>query len=337
MTTKNRSRSRRMAKPRPSGGLHAVKHKQPATTAMLIEQELTFASPVDVSPTDLRLLELCPLQLWHACQLPFETAAPSLGLALGQVVHAARQSLSTSQRRRYISAKSDSDFWSQPVENSLRAEIDNSFDRHYYLRVFGGLAERARSEWTGRLLTLEQARAEAAVRAWSAGLREIALADTCTPERTETEWFDLTLRMHGFCDELWNDGGTARLVELKTSPPSPRHRAANRYQVAAYAFLARQVEGLRVGPCEVEYLRDGTRDRFTFGVNWERRIREGIERVSEISRSQVPPAGSPSEDACGWCPFQHTCPESLAPSLDDAFAMLRVFDDIGERGDVDNH
>jgi CRISPR/Cas system-associated exonuclease Cas4 (RecB family) len=187
------------------------------------------------------------------------------------------------------------------------------------------------------LLTLEQARAEAATKAWSAGLRGVALADTCTPQRTEAEWFDPTLRMHGFCDELWNDGRAARPVELKTSPPSPKHRAANRYQVAAYAFLARQVEGLRVDQCEVEYLRDGARDRFAFGTSWERKIRDGVERVSDVSRSPAPPAGFPSEDTCGWCPFQHTCPESLAPSLDDAFANLRVFDEVGERGNGDNH
>lgn len=335
MIRKRTPRSRGNSGQRPPIGLHSIKQSQSATELAFLGREQVADLPGGVSPTDLRLLALCPLQLWHASRLPFETAAPTLGLALGQVVHAARQTLSRIQRSRYIAAKTQGELWSHAIQDALRAEIDNAFDRHYYLSVFGEVARQARTEWSDRLLALERARSECATEGWTSGLRGPALADTCTPSRTEAEWYDPSLRMHGFCDELWNDAGTARPVELKTSPPSARNVAANRYQVAAYALLARKVEGLRVRICEVEYLGDGTRDRFSFGTKWERAIREAVSRVSEVSRSPAPPEGSPSEDTCGWCPFQNSCPESQAPSLNDAFANLRVFDGIGEGWDID--
>lgn len=284
-----------------------------------------------VSPTDLRLLDLCPLQLWHAARWPSETAAPSLGLAIGQVVHAAREALSTEQREIYLSAASASSLWSSGIEARLRTVIDSAFERHYYIQVFGDSATRARSEWSNRLLALEQARALEARRAWIAGLRGADLANACTPERTEAEWFDAGLMMHGFCDELWRDGMKSRPVELKTSPPTDKNRTANRYQVAAYAYLAQKVEGLKVSVCEVQYLREGTRDRFRFGAAWERKVRRQADRVMQVRMSATPPAGAPTPQTCAWCPFQQVCPETAAPSLEDALVSLKIFDDFGSR------
>ncbi len=284
-----------------------------------------------VSPTDLRLVELCPLQLWHAARWPSETAAPSLGLAIGQIVHAAREAISMEQRGIYLQAESESKLWNEDVEARLRALIESTFERHYYLHVFGDPAARARSEWTGRLLGMERGRADRARDAWNLGLRGVDLANACTPERTEAEWFDSGLRMHGFCDELWRDGTKSRPVELKTSPPNDANRSANRYQVAAYAYLAQNVEGLVVSTCEVQYLREGSSDRFRFGPAWEGKVRRQAHRVMLVRHSLDPPTGAPSPQTCGWCPFQQVCPQSAAPSVDDAFASLKVFDDFGGR------
>lgn len=309
-----------------------------AEVGPMLEAPALAAEPADlplgsdgVSPTDLRLVELCPLQLWHAARWPSETAAPSLGLAIGQVVHAAREAISKEQRGIYLEAESESKLWSEGIEARLRALIEFSFERHYYLQVFGDSAARARLEWSDRLLGLERARAVKARDAWNAGLRGVDLANACTPERTEAEWFDSALMMHGFCDELWRDGKKARPVELKTSPPSVKNRTANRFQVAAYAYLAQNVEGLEVSTCEVQYLREGSSDRFRFGPSWERRVRGQVHRVMLVRHSLDPPAGAPTPQTCGWCPFQQVCPESAAPSVEDAFVSLKVFDGFGSR------
>jgi CRISPR/Cas system-associated exonuclease Cas4 (RecB family) len=284
-----------------------------------------------VSPTDLRLAKLCPLEVWYASKQPFETAAPTLGLAVGQIVHAARQAISENQLARYARVLSPSELWSNEVEEELKGLIDASFERHYYFGVFGERAIGARAEWTKRLLDLERERGRRVIELWRRGLRAERLALRGAPSLTEVEWFDPELRMHGFCDELWLDGRAARPVELKTSPPTPVHRAANRAQVAAYGYLAHRVGTLNVKYCEVEYLGDGLRDRFRFGKTWENEVRREVQRVRWIRQDPAPPHGTPSREICGWCPFQSQCPESLAPSLDEAMAQLRVFDEFSSR------
>ena len=277
-----------------------------------------------VSPTQLRIACLCPLQVWYAGRTPSETAAPTLGLAIGQIVHAVRARITALQFSRYVQAESEADL-AREINQELKSLIESGFMSHYYISVFGERAEVARVEWTERLLSLERLRASRASRSWGEGLRGIRLARACCPTQTEVEWFDPALDMHGFCDELWTSGRFHRPVELKTSPHTPTHLRANRSQVAAYGYLASHVGELEVDYCEVEYLEDGYRDKFRYGKEWAGRVLQEARRVKRILTNQDPPTGTPSREVCAWCPFQSQCPQSLAPDVDTALRALDVY------------
>ena len=288
---------------------------------------------VRISPTLLRQSQLCPLQVWFAARNPSETAAPTLGLAIGQIAHAVMAQVSAVELERLRLVNSEEDVWNTRVADAVRQVIDDAFQRHFFIGAFGERARTAREEWTAKLVSLVQSRAERARSMWRAGQRGEDLAYACAPMGTEVEWFDPELRMHGFCDEVWKVASHHRPVELKTGPHTPIHQRANRSQAAAYGYLASVVGGLRVTDCEVLYLQDGFRDNFRFGESWRRAVRREAKRVGEIIVNPVQPRATPAREVCSWCPFQQICSESKAPSIDEAMSavMERSVPPSGER------
>ena len=284
-----------------------------------------------MSPTELRLTEVCPLQTWFSHREPFETAAPTLGLAIGQIVHFARNSISRFQFDLISNAQDSNELHNDAVVGHIRSIISEAFDRHYYLDAFGQSAVAEQDRWSRILEVLEENRAKHAVGLWSEGRRGSILAAMCCPTETEVEWYDGILDIHGFCDELWIDELLARPVELKTSPPKPGLKSANRVQVAAYAYLAKHVGGLKVRDCAVSYLGDQLTDSFQFTSAWEKSIADRVAEVRLIRLSNTPPSAKPAEETCAWCPFQHQCPESAAPSVEDSISRMRLFDDFSAR------
>lgn len=299
---------------------NGVEHTQTYGGASWFPPEL--AARPRISPTLLRQSHLCPLQVWFAARNPSETAAPTLGLAIGQIAHAVMAEVSKGEFERLRQASLEDALWNAHVADVVRQAVDNAFQRHSFIWAFGERARAAKEEWTRKLVAVVQSRAERARIMWREGLRGEDLAFASAPMNTEVEWFDPELMMHGFCDELWKVGSHYRLVELKTGPHSLLHRRANRSQVAAYGYFASEVGGLQVIECEVFYLHDGYRDSFRFGESWRRVVRRETKRVGEIIANPVPPRATPAKDVCAWCPFQQTCPDSKAPSIDEAMSAI---------------
>jgi CRISPR/Cas system-associated exonuclease Cas4 (RecB family) len=275
-----------------------------------------------VTATDLRRLIECPLACWYASQAPFETAAPTLGLAIGQVVHTCRAELSEASWSRYVQAKCHGDLWSSQIESSNRALIADTFDRHVFLDAFGQKAAAARLKFTSLLLAMERQRAIRAGEYLSQGIEGEALALRVLPFEVEVPVFDSDRDFAGICDEVWSDGEFLVPVELKTSPPSKEHLLANRAQAAAYGFLFTEASGLKVRECKVHYLTQGVIDSFEFDRRWKARVPRLIQEVRSNRAATKPPKGRPSPAVCGYCAFQAVCPESKAPSLAESMESL---------------
>lgn len=275
-----------------------------------------------VSATDLRRLIECPLACWYAAQEPFETAAPTLGLAIGEVVHVCRAELSRSAWQRYVTAKCPGELWSQSIEAQSRDQIASNFDRHAFLSAFGSRATTARLSYTTLLLAMERQRAHRASDLLARGITGCDLASRVLPFEVEVPVYDENHDLSGICDEVWQDGEFVVPVELKTSPPSPEHKLANRAQAAAYGFLFTVASGLKVRECRVHYITQGVVDSFRFTGVWKRQIPRLVDSVRSNRFSCVPPGGRPSPAICGYCSFQAVCPESRAPSLAESLGSL---------------
>jgi CRISPR/Cas system-associated exonuclease Cas4 (RecB family) len=297
-----------------------TEHPRPSVAEREPAQELRFAGRV--SATDLRRLVECPLACWYASQAPFETAAPTLGLAIGQVVHTSRAELSQASWQRYVDAKSHADLWSPEIESNNRALIADVFDRHVFLDAFGQKAAAARLKFTSLLLAMERQRASRASELLARGFKGEALALRVLPFEVEVPIYDSLRAFAGVCDEVWSDGEFLVPVELKTSPPTKEHRFANRAQAAAYGFLFTEASGLKVRECRVHYLTQGIIDSFQFDGTWKRRIPRLIEGVRSNRAAPNPPKGRPSPAVCGYCAFQAVCPESKAPTLSESMDSL---------------
>lgn len=283
---------------------------------------LDLRSAGRVSATDLRRFIECPLACWYASQAPFETAAPTLGLAVGQVVHACRAQLSEASWQRYVKARGHDELWSPEIESSNRSLIADTFDRHVFLEAFGRKAVAARLRFTTLLLAMERQRAIRATELLWQGLRGEALALQTLPFEVEVPVYDSSRNFAGICDEVWSDGKFVIPVELKTSPPTKEHLLANRAQAAAYGFLFTAASGWRVRECRVHYLAEGVIDSFRFDHRWRTRVHRLIERVRSNRALPHPPRGRPSPRICGYCAFQAVCPESKAPTLTQSMDLL---------------
>lgn len=292
------------------------------SSLMLTGPYPVIRSPTRVSATDLRRLIECPLACWYASQAPFETAAPTLALAIGQVVHACRAELSEATWARYVEAKDHGELWSADIESRNRALIASIFDRHVFLSAFGSRASAARLKFTSLLLGLERQRAVRAGELLSQGIKGEALARKVLPFEVEVPIFDSSRDFRGVCDEVWSDGKYVVPVELKTSPPTKEHFLANRAQAAAYGFLFTQASGLNVRECRVHYLTEGVVDSFHFNRQWKARVLRLIEGVRTNRALPEPPKGRPSPAVCGYCSFQAVCPESKAPTLTESMELL---------------
>jgi len=276
---------------------------------------IPFGSPSRVSATDLRRLIECPLACWYAAQEPFETAAPTLGLAIGQIVHNCRAELSQGSWQRYTDAHQAKEIWSQAIERENRELIDANFDRHVFLDAFGERALAARRSYTSLLLAMERQRAARACELLAKGILGPSLANRVLPFEVEVPVYSDTNDFAGVCDEVWLDGEYIVPVELKTSPPTKEHIQANRAQAAAYGFLFTEASGQKVRECRVHYLTQGTIDSFRFDKKWQARVPRLIEGVRANRATRQPPKGRPSSAICGYCSFQAICPESKAPTL----------------------
>jgi CRISPR-associated protein Cas4 len=285
-----------------------------------------FGHSLRVSATDLRRYTECPLSVWYSRQEPFETAAPTLGLAVGEIVHVCRALLSSGAWGRYASAKEPADLWSPEIEGEQRLAIDSAFDRHAYLPVFGEVGRSARSEYTALLLGLERQRALRAANLLRGGIHGQQLASAVLPVEIELPLCDFERGLVGVCDEVWWEGGVYLPVELKTSPPTTVHREANRVQVAAYASMLTQSAGCEVRECRVNYLGHNVVDVFRYDRSWSRKIDRLTREVRRVRSDPVSPAGRPSREVCGYCPFQTICTESEAPGV------LETIDAWFERG-----
>jgi len=275
-----------------------------------------------VSATDLRRLVQCPLSAWYGATAPFETAAPTLGLAIGEIVHASRADLSRSARARFLRAKSPEDLWSPSIEALNRDLIGQNFDRHVFINAFGTQAAEARLAYTTLLLAMERQRAARGADLLAAESAGANLADQLVPIEVEVPVYDENRDLAGICDEVWRDGENIIPVELKTSPPSKEHQLANRVQAATYGSLFTAASGQKVLQCRVHYLTEGVEDSFEFNRSWERRITHLVSEVRAIRVAPRPPKGRPSPSICGYCSFQAVCPESQAPSLMDSMVSL---------------
>jgi CRISPR/Cas system-associated exonuclease Cas4 (RecB family) len=275
-----------------------------------------------VSATDLRRLIECPLACWYAAQEPFETAAPTLGLAIGEVVHVCRAELSRSAWQRYVTAKSPGELWSQTIEAQSRDQIASNFDRHAFLSAFGSRAAAARLSYTTLLLAMERQRALRASDILARGITGCNLASRVLPFEVEVPVYDEAHDLAGICDEVWKDGKFVIPVELKTSPPTREHKLANRAQAATYGFLFTVASGLKVRECRVHYITQGVVDSFRFDGAWKRRVSRLVDDVRSNRSAPVPPKGKPSPAICGYCSFQAVCPESRAPSLAQSLDYL---------------
>ena len=286
------------------------------------EARIPHRSDQRVSATDLRRLIECPLACWYASQAPFETAAPTLGLAIGQVVHTCRAELSRVTWPRYVGAESNEDLWSTAIESDNRDLVNSVFDRHVFLDAFGSRAVAARLRFTSLLLAMERQRAVRAGELLANGIKGSTLALRVLPFDVEVPVYDGSRDFVGICDEVWSDGKYLVPVELKTSPLTSEHALANRAQAAAYGFLFTQASGLKVRECRVHYLTQGTVDSFRFDKTWKTRITRLIDGVRANRAAYEPPKGRPSAAICGYCPFQAVCPESKAPTLSESMESL---------------
>lgn len=275
-----------------------------------------------VSATDLRRYSLCPLSVWYSRQEPFETAAPTLGLAVGEIVHACRAELSHSAWERYVKATKSDDLWSPAIEADQRDRIESIFDRHAFLDAFGEDGRSARSLYTALLLGLECQRALRGSSLLSRGVSGADLASTLLPVEVEVPLVDAENNLVGICDEVWSDGTTFCPVELKTSPPTPAHLSANRAQVAAYASILTRSAGCAVSKCCVNYLTDRRLDTFRYNRTWSRKVDHLAKRVREVRSAIEPPKGMPSREVCAYCPFQAICPQSAAPGVLETMASF---------------
>jgi CRISPR-associated protein Cas4 len=274
-----------------------------------------FDSPLKVSATDLRRFTECPLSVWYSQHEPFETAAPTLGLEVGQIVHACRAELSQAAWNRYVTAARPEDLWSARIEAEERHRIDLEFDRHAFLEAFGDDGRSARSNYSALLLGLERQRAIRGANFLSRGVSGKELAEGLLPVEVEVPLFDSINNLVGICDEIWWDGKSFCPVELKTSPPTRPHFEANRAQVAAYASMMMRAVGCNVSMCRVHYLADNRVDSFRFDRGWSRKVDRLVRQVREVRSQTDPPKGRPSREICGYCPFQAICPQSAAPGL----------------------
>jgi CRISPR-associated protein Cas4 len=272
-------------------------------------------SPLKVSATDLRRFVQCPLSVWYSQHEPFETAAPTLGLAVGQIVHACRSALSQAAWKRYVAARKPEDLWSASIEAEERNRIDLEFDRHSFLQAFGDDGRSARSNYSALLLGLERQRAVRGANLLGRGLKGAELAEALLPVEVEVPLFDSENNLVGICDEIWWDGKGFYPVELKTSPPTRSHLEANRTQVAAYATMMNRAVGSNVSTCRIHYLTNNLIDSFRFDRKWSRHVDRLVRQVREVRSRTNPPKGHPSRDICGYCPFQAICPQSAAPGL----------------------
>jgi len=284
------------------------------------------APPLRVSATDLRRYSECPLSVWYSREEPFETAAPTLGLAVGEIVHVCRSELSSAAWDRYARASEDKDLWSPEIETEQRILIEAIFDRHSFLPVFGEDGRSARSVYTALLLGLERQRALRGANLLRTGLTGPALASGVLPVEVELPLCDSERGLVGICDEVWWEGDSFLPVELKTSPPTPAHLEANRVQVAAYASMLNRAAGCTVEICRVNYLGHDVVDSFRFDRSWSRKVDRLVKEVRQMRSGVGQPVGRPSREICAYCPFQTICPESAAPGL------LETIDAYFERG-----
>jgi CRISPR-associated protein Cas4 len=292
---------------------------QPLT---LSQSALGFRTPGRVSATDLRRLVECPRACWYGAQEPFETAAPTLGLAVGEIVHVSRAELSRSAWRRYSDAHCPSDLWSPEIEAASRDLIAENFNRHSFIYAFGAPAAAARQAYTTLLLAMERQRA---VRGGDLLLRQVTgvdLASQVLPFEVEVPVYDEERDLVGICDEVWRDGEFVVPVELKTSPPTREHLSANRAQSAAYGSLFTHASGVKVRECKVHYITQGIVDAFPFTPSLDKRVSRAVSNVRSMRAAPRPPKGRPSPPNCGYCSFQAICPESRAPSVAQAMDSL---------------
>lgn len=283
---------------------------------------LSWRGPDRVSATDLRRLVECPRACWYGAQEPFETAAPTLGLAIGEVVHVSRAELSRAAWQRFVDASHPSDLWSPTIEASSRDLISANFDRHSFIGAFGGRAAAARQAYTSLLLAMERQRAVQGSDLLQLGVHGNQLASRLLPFEVEVPIYDEERDLAGICDEVWRDGDFTVPVELKTSPPTREHSLANRTQAAAYGFLFATASGLKVRECRVHYLTQGKLDSFAYTPSWDRRISRAVDSVRSLRAAPTPPKGRPSPAICGFCSFQAICPESRAPSVAQSMDSL---------------
>lgn len=268
------------------------------------------------SPTALRRNATCPLQYWLSQRFPSETSAPSLAMAVGEIEHAARAELSKALRVLLTGATKYQDLESGPFGLLAAGHVAELFEAHGYVSAFGAFALDAERE-VSRLLAVEAfSRLGTARRAFKRGLRGEALANAASPFSVEARMCDPDLRIRGVADELWYRSGLWEVVELKTSPPLRALRLGNRVQAATYAFLLERTSSRRVRRFAVRYTHTGLTDWVDYTNEWRRRIPILVHRARLVSLSETPPKARPSRGACEYCPFQRTCPSSLAPSAE---------------------
>jgi len=275
-----------------------------------------------VTPTDLRRLAECPLSFWFSVHNPSETATPSLALVLGEIEHKARAMTSDLLRDHYLTGTKPEDLWSVSLDRTVRGLVSRLFDEHAFASAFGEGARLACEKMAQRLADENSSRARSASGAIRKGLRGERLADKYLPRYVEHRLEDNAHGLVGVADEIWVDGRRLMPVELKTSPPPPVHLRANRFQVAAYATLIENVMGKSVTKCEVRYVVHGKRDRLSFGPGWKKRVAERIRLARELALRSRPPRATPSSEICTYCPFQHVCPYSKAPPLEESLDLL---------------
>jgi CRISPR-associated protein Cas4 len=262
------------------------------------------------------------LSLWFSVHDPSETATPSLALVLGEIEHKARSMTSDLLRGRYTTAARPEELWSDELERNVRGIVSRLFEEHAFASAFGEPARLACEQIAQRLADENRARARKASATLKKGVRGERLADKFLPRYVEHRMEDPTNNFVGVADEIWTDGKHLMPVELKTSPPHSAHIRANRFQAAAYATLIENVMRNSVRTCEVHYVVDGKRDRFAFGSSWKKRIAESTQRARKIASSVSPPRATPSSEICTYCPFQHVCPHSKAPPIDESLDRL---------------